>query len=167
MKISKAGRFWPLVVVLFVTDCSTKELVIESLADEHAPLEVVGDFVRLTLTYNTGAAMGLSFGPLPRPILVLVSLVAVAMLLHFYRRTNGNEHVRLIALGMLAGRALGNLVDRVRSPLGVVDFIDVGIGHYRFWTFNLADAGITLEVIVLSISMLRRGTVGREPSIPQ
>ncbi len=68
---------------------------------------------------------------------------------------------------MLAGRALGNLVDRVRSPLGVVDFIDVGIGHYRFWTFNLADAGITLEVIVLSISMLRRGTVGREPSIPQ
>lgn len=43
-------------------------------------------------------------------------------------------------LALVAGGAMGNLIDRLRSPRGVVDFIDVGIGDARFWTFNVADA---------------------------
>ena len=50
---------------------------------------------------------------------------------------------------------MGNLLDRVRSPLGVVDFIDVGIGDTRFWTFNLADLGVTVGALLLAAVLWR------------
>ena len=53
--------------------------------------------------------------------------------------------------------ALGNLLDRIRSPRGVVDFIDVGIGDLRFWTFNLADVGITCGAVLLVLAFQRAG----------
>jgi signal peptidase II len=60
---------------------------------------------------------------------------------------------------MIVGGALGNLYDRLRWTRGVVDFIDVGIGDTRFWTFNIADAGIsvgaTLMVLLFLLASLR------------
>ena len=50
---------------------------------------------------------------------------------------------------MIAG-ALGNLVDRIRSPCGVVDCIDVGVGSVRFWTFNVADIGGSIGAMLLA-----------------
>ena len=52
---------------------------------------------------------------------------------------------------MIAAGATGNLIDRVRSARGVVDFIDVGIGASRFWTFNVADSGVTCGAVILAI----------------
>ncbi|MDQ2665883.1 MAG: signal peptidase II, partial [Gemmatimonadota bacterium] len=46
-----------------------------------------------------------------------------------------------------------NLVDRFRSPMGVVDFIDIGYGHVRFWTFNVADSAVTVGAILLAWSL--------------
>ena len=57
-----------------------------------------------------------------------------------YRRTAPDARLRAAALALVAGGAMGNLIDRLRSPRGVVDFINVGIGDARFWTFNVADA---------------------------
>ncbi|HEX7024749.1 MAG TPA: signal peptidase II, partial [Gemmatimonadales bacterium] len=66
------------------------------------------------------------------------------------------DHVlRAVALALVAGGAMGNLLDRVRSPLGVVDFIDVGIGDTRFWTFNLADLGVTAGALLLAAVLWR------------
>jgi len=53
-----------------------------------------------------------------------------------------------IALGLLLGGAIGNLVDRLRIGY-VVDFIDIGIGSWRFYTFNLADSAISLAIVLL------------------
>lgn len=53
-----------------------------------------------------------------------------------------------IALGLLLGGAIGNLVDRLRLGY-VVDFIDIGIGDLRFYTFNLADSAISLAIVLL------------------
>ena len=50
---------------------------------------------------------------------------------------------------------LGNLLDRLQSPLGVVDFIDIGVGNARFWTFNLADVGVTVGAVLLAIVLWR------------
>jgi signal peptidase II len=50
---------------------------------------------------------------------------------------------------------MGNLLDRLRSPLGVVDFIDVGIGDVRFWTFNVADVGVTVGAVLLAMVLWR------------
>ena len=52
-------------------------------------------------------------------------------------------------MGLVAGGALGNLVDRIRWDRGVVDFIDIGVGMTRFWTFNVADSAITVGAILL------------------
>lgn len=60
-----------------------------------------------------------------------------------------------MGLALVASGALGNLLDRVRSPRGVVDFIDVGVGSWRFWTFNLADAAIVAGGVLL-VSALQR-----------
>ena len=55
-----------------------------------------------------------------------------------------------LALGLAWGGAAGNLLDRLRSPRGVVDFIDIGVGSWRFWTFNVADSGVTIGAIILA-----------------
>jgi signal peptidase II len=55
----------------------------------------------------------------------------------------------------VAGGALGNALDRLRSARGVVDFIDVGVGAARFWTFNVADMAITVGAIFLVIALSR------------
>jgi signal peptidase II len=70
-----------------------------------------------------------------------------------YRATPAEHRLEIVALALITGGALGNLVDRIRAGQ-VVDFIDVGIGSARFWTFNLADAGITVGAVLLALSIL-------------
>ncbi len=53
-----------------------------------------------------------------------------------------------VALGLLLGGAIGNLIDRFRLGY-VVDWVDMGIGDIRFWTFNVADAAITIAILML------------------
>jgi signal peptidase II len=59
----------------------------------------------------------------------------------------------VLALGLAFGGAAGNLIDRIRSTAGVVDFIDIGFGDVRFWTFNLADSAVTIGALVLAWSL--------------
>ena len=71
------------------------------------------------------------------------------------------DRVQAIALALVAGGAIGNVLDRFRMPggryRGVVDFIDIGVGGWRFYTFNLADVGVTCGAILLALLLLRRG----------
>jgi signal peptidase II len=53
-------------------------------------------------------------------------------------------------LGLAWGGAAGNLIDRIRERLGVVDFIDIGVGTVRFWTFNVADSAVTIGALLLA-----------------
>ena len=81
-------------------------------------------------------------------------ICAGPFLLAFWRKWMGGGDVKLMALcGLVAGGAAGNLLDRVRSAQGVVDFIDVGIGTHRWPTFNIADMGVSCGAIVLAISL--------------
>ena len=64
----------------------------------------------------------------------------------------------------MAGGALGNLLDRIRSPRGVVDFIDLGIGDARFYTFNVADVGVTLGAILLAVVLWRDQEQDQNPA---
>jgi signal peptidase II len=59
------------------------------------------------------------------------------------------------ALALVCAGALGNLFDRIRSPYGVVDFIDIGVSGWRFWTFNVADSAVTVGALVLAWSLSR------------
>jgi len=83
-------------------------------------------------------------------------------LLLLYRRTPPDARLRAAALALVAGGALGNLLDRLRSPLGVIDFIDVGIGDSRFWIFNVADIGVTVGALLLALVLWREENSAKE-----
>lgn len=151
----KARRFWPLFALVLLTDCATKRAAEMHLVPAHVPHEFIGEIVRLTLAYNPGAAMSLSLGVHSRIGLSLLALGALAVMAYLYCRTAPGDRQASAGLALIAAGALGNLIDRLRSARGVVDFIDVGLGGWRFWTFNVADMAITLGAVVLVIAMHR------------
>jgi signal peptidase II len=141
--------FWGVILVILATDVTTKWMAASSLALQR-PREVLGDAVRLTLVYNPGAAFGLNLGPYSRWIFMALTLGALAILWRLYRSTRTGDWVRVLALGLVCGGAVGNLVDRVRSAIGVVDFIDVGFADYRWPTFNVADMAVSTGAFLLA-----------------
>jgi signal peptidase II len=150
---SKARWFWPLALTLLFTDCATKRVVEHRLAVGE-PKPVVGEVVRFTLSYNTNAAMGLQVGGQSRRLVLSALTIAALLILGLlYHRTRSSERLRLIGVALVAGGALGNLIDRIRSTAGVVDFIDVGVRNTRFWTFNVADMGITAGAVLLLLAL--------------
>jgi signal peptidase II len=151
----KSRWFWPILGTLVLADCSTKELVETALAADPGPHPLMGEWLRVTLAYNPGAAMNLSFGAASRVVFGGFAMAAILALLVLYRRTAPEARLRAAALALMAGGAMGNLLDRLRSPLGVVDFIDVGIGDARFWTFNVADVGVTVGAVLLAMVLWR------------
>jgi signal peptidase II len=158
----KARVFYPTLSGLLVADWVTKRLAETYLHPEHTPHSVVGSVVRLTLTHNRGAAMNLSFGMYSRVVFAVVALVALYVLARLYRATPHAAHGRAAALALVIGGAAGNLLDRLGSAGAVTDFIDIGIGSWRFWTFNLADAGVTTGAALLFFLLWREERSGRQ-----
>jgi signal peptidase II len=162
MLTRKAKAFWPLLLLLIFADCTTKRLAEEHLVPEHVPHRVVGNVVRLTLAYNPNAAFSLSLGQHSRVGFTVLALGVLIALGSVYRSTSAQDRVQAAALALVAGGAIGNVLDRFRTPggtyRGVVDFIDIGVGGWRFWTFNLADVGVTCGAILLALVLLRRGS---------
>ena len=140
-------------------DFATKLLAEHFLAPRYVPHRVIGDVVRFTLAYNPGAAFSMSLGPYSRVIFGGFAIIALVVLWRLYRMTGmgarAGDRTRIIALGLAWGGAAGNLIDRFRSPMGVVDFIDIGYQGVRFWTFNVADSAVTVGAVVLAWSLSR------------
>ena len=151
----KARFFWPILATLVLADCSTKGLVETALTGNPGPHPVFGEWLRITLAYNPGAALSLSFGAASRLVFGITAALAILALLLLYRRTPPEGRLRAAALALVAGGALGNLLDRLRSPRGVVDFIDLGVGDLRFYTFNIADVGVTVGAVLLATVLWR------------
>jgi len=144
------GRvFWTTAAVVICLDVATKMLAVRHL-DLHIPRRVVGEVVRLTLAYNPGAAFSMSLGNYSRYIFGAFAVIALFILWRLYRTTVAGDMTRVLALGLAWGGAAGNLLDRFRSSLGVVDFIDIGVADVRFWTFNVADSAVTVGALLLA-----------------
>jgi signal peptidase II len=137
-----------------VLDLITK-LLAEATLLRTPGVSVFGDWFQLRLVYNQGAAFGLHVGPYSRWIFFTVALVAVFVLARMSRTSPIGDRFRQLALGLVAGGAVGNLIDRIRSPRGVVDFLDVGVGALRWPTFNVADIAVSCGAIALAISLWR------------
>jgi signal peptidase II len=147
----KARVFGSVALLVLVSDAITKHLA-DSRLTFHMPHEVIGEFFRFTLSYNRGAAFGMTILGSSRWIYVGLTVVILATLWGMYRDAEANDRWQGLALGLIVGGALGNLYDRLRWTRGVVDFIDVGIGDTRFWTFNIADSGISVGAALMVLS---------------
>lgn len=138
--------FFGLAAVIVVADQLTKAWIVGNI-DPGEMLVVIGDLVRLVHSQNTGALFGLFrdnavlFGAL--------SILVIGLIVAFHGRS-APSRATSIALGLLLGGAIGNLIDRLR--LGhVVDFVDMGIGDWRFYTYNVADAAISTAIVSLLV----------------
>lgn len=128
------------------------------------PTEVIGDYVRIAKTYNTGGIFGL-FGT-SAPILALGSIVVIGFIVFYHWREAMKQHWTFtVALGLLLGGAIGNLIDRIRYG-HVIDFVDTGIGTTRWYTFNVADSAISMSILLLIVISLV-GERARRADAPQ
>lgn len=146
---SNARLFWTTIAIVVVLDFTTKVIVQHTL-NFLEPKPIIGDYVRFTLVYNSGAAFSMSLGRYSRWIFGSFAVIALHILWRLYRQSAPGDRARVLALALASGGATGNLIDRIREPRGVVDFIDIGVGSVRFWTFNVADSAVTIGALLLA-----------------
>lgn len=146
-------RFWVLVALVVAVDFVTKALAVEHLTPRHIPHPVIGDVFRFTLAYNPGAAFGMHLGPASRWIFAALSVVIVFVLLRVTADLTRISRAAAWGVPVVVGGAIGNLLDRIRLRDGVVDFIDIGVGDLRFWTFNIADTAVTIGAGLLVVAL--------------
>jgi signal peptidase II len=146
--VSPARRAWCLaagVCALVVAADQIVKAVVEAQLVVGQHVDVVGP-LGLTLSHNAGVAFGLAGGG--GEALILITVVALAVVGVLFARQPTRPGLWLAA-GLLAGGALGNLIDRIRAG-AVTDYIDIG----SWPNFNLADVAITVGVVLLAISFL-------------
>jgi signal peptidase II len=144
---------WLIAAMLLVLDFVSKRFVLacaDTLRFER--VEVLGNLLRIAYVRNPGAAMGLF--PVNRWTLVGVSVVASGFLVSLLLTAGDAHRLRRAAMGLILGGAVGNLIDRIFYGGLVVDFVDVGIGTQRFYTFNVADIGVTVGGALLFLSLV-------------
>jgi signal peptidase II len=139
---------------LFGLDLLTKTIVQREIAFRES-VGVFGQVVRLTYIVNEGAAFGLYLGDASKTIFLVLSSLAAALVLGVYLYGEDEGWLKRFALALILGGALGNIHDRLRYG-SVVDFIDVGVGSYRWPIFNVADIAVTVGAILLGLAYLRR-----------
>jgi signal peptidase II len=150
----KMALYLALVIGWVVLDQVTK-IIVQRTLRLYDPVPVIGDFFRLTYIYNRGAAFGLHLGDWSRVAFSILPVAAAALLYVMYRSTPWTDKMRLIAIPLVTGGAIGNLIDRIRSSRGVIDFFDFGFGTMRWPVFNVADIGVTVGALMLAVSLWR------------
>ncbi len=148
--------FLGLAAAVVVVDQLTKAWVLANVPPGGA-IPVWGDLVRLVVSQNTGALFGLFRD---QATLFAVVSVGVIGLIAWYHGRSPRSLLLSLALGLLLGGAVGNLVDRVRLGY-VVDFVDAGLGGLRFYTFNVADSAISCALLLMILLALRPEPSGR------
>ena len=146
--MARTGAHWlvfaGVAVAVLVVDQLTKAWLVANVSPGDV-VQIIGDYARLIFSRNSGALFGLFrdnailFG--------IVSLVVVGLIVGYHAKAGRSRYLSL-ALGLLLGGAIGNLADRLRLGY-VVDFVDLGIGDLRFFTFNVGDSAITLAILLL------------------
>jgi signal peptidase II len=143
--LSRVGVFALVAALVIGLDHLTKWIVIQKLPF-HRDVPIFGEWVMLTHIKNSGGAFGLFPGStLP---LILVSSIASVVLCVLAVRLR-HDWTRLMALALILGGAIGNLIDRIASGK-VTDFIHVGIPDGPRWPiFNVADSAVSIGVVIL------------------
>jgi signal peptidase II len=147
---------YSLALVVFALDQLVKYWIIDVVRLRERGFVDVLPFFNLTWVENRGVSMGMltADGDMGRWLLVaLTAAISVGVAVWLWRERN---RLDVLALGLVLGGAVGNIVDRVRFGY-VVDFLHFFWGEWHFYVFNVADAAITVGVILLLLRALVRG----------
>lgn len=151
-RLIKGTAFFLTALIVLALDQVSKFIVTANMTlYQSIPEE---GFFRITYVTNVGGAFGILENQ--AFLITVTAIVGIAAILIYARYPLFNRMLVRIALGLLLGGAVGNLIDRLFfGEFGqVVDFIDIGFGRYRWPTFNLADSAIVLGVIILAYFLI-------------
>jgi signal peptidase II len=152
-------------LLVVAVDFFTKSLA-SQLNRDAVPRDLYGDWLRLTLVYNKGAAFGLYVGEHSRWIFMVLTIIALVILARLYTATRRGDLIRSISLALVCGGAVGNLIDRIMSADGVIDFIDIGVGDSRWPTFNVADMAVSVGAFLLAWVLWGEDTEAEAVAVP-
>jgi signal peptidase II len=150
---SKWGLLAGIVVLGVALDVLTKRWAMAHLQPGLVTYPL-GHVLPLTLSFNRGIAFGLHLGSASRVIFTSVGILVLGAVGMLYHATPAERRVRLVALAMMCAGAVGNLVDRIAYPTGVVDFLGpVNLGFMEWPIFNLADCYVTVGTLALALAL--------------
>jgi len=150
-----------IAVSVVVLDQITKMLIIARLNNGES-ISVIGDFLYFQFVYNEGGAMGTRIGP--SWLYTILSIAALVMITKYLFSEKVTRMSVGISLALISAGAIGNLIDRFRFGK-VVDFIDVDfpdipfLNLYRWFTFNIADAAITVGLVIFVLALIFKDKV--------
>ena len=143
------------IVILFldqITKISVKQYFYNTNLF-YQKLNIFGDYIRIVFIENPGIAFGIDTSKYHLFITILTFLAIVFIFYHLIKLIKIDSYEKL-SLSFILGGAIGNFIDRVlilfpsMNYKGVIDFIDIGIGGFRWYTFNIADASISIGLII-------------------
>jgi len=132
-----------IAAAIVAVDQASKFVVRANMQPPGTSVPVIGDLLRLTFTRNTGAAFGMLPGG--RAAFMTVSILAVCVIIGYLVRRRPESPWLVVALGLVAGGAVGNLIDRAYFGW-VTDFIQI---PFDFPIFNVADSTVVVGVGML------------------
>ncbi len=146
---------WLWLSGLVITLDQLTKLLAERYLTMHQPVPVIPGFFDLLLAYNEGAAFSFlaDAGGWQRWFFTALALGVSVFLILWLKRLHPSEKLTAIALALILGGAIGNLIDRILYG-HVIDFISWYYGEYRWPAFNIADSAITLGATLLIVHAL-------------
>ncbi len=138
--------FYIIIMLLITLDQAIKFLVNNSLSYGQS-IPVIRNIFHFTYVRNSGAGFGILQGY--KELLIIVNIIIISILL-IYRHKTGSDRYLDIAMALIIGGAIGNIIDRIRFSF-VIDYLD-----FRIWpVFNLADSAVVIGVGILIIYLWR------------
>ena len=157
----KKSFIYPLFLLLTsATDILSKFIIIDKLQPA-VQANIIGNFLKFHLVYNKGLVFGMSVGNTQPIVIVLVKTLVIALVIYIYVKIpqnfikKGHPFAQIALLFIISG-FIGNAFDRLYHG-AVVDFIDIGIGHVRWYIFNLADVYVVTGGLMILVASLVYG----------
>ncbi len=145
----------PAAIIAFVLDWFSKNWALAVTGGQIGPHAEVLPFFNITLVFNRGVSFGLLSAETDAGRYALAGFGLLAAIVLLWLIVRSANAWAAVGYGLVMGGALGNSYDRVfREQHAVVDFLDVHANGWHFWTFNIADAAITIGVLCLLIDMI-------------
>jgi signal peptidase II len=143
-------RFYILAIIVIAIDQFTKYLVVKNM-ELYEQINIVDGFFYLTSHRNSGAAWGILEGQMG--FFYVITLIVIAGIIYYLHKFGKESKLLASGLGLILGGAIGNFIDRLFHQ-EVVDFFDFIVFGYDFPIFNIADAALTIGVIIVIIATL-------------
>ncbi len=144
----KRYSYWFLFSVFFLITDQLSKVYIREYIRIGDSVKLLGDILRFTHVENTNAIFGLNL-PI-KYIFFPAAIISLGYIVYFIYRLDKFDFYIIFAMSLITGGAFGNIIDRFFYN-SVTDFIDMGIGNFRWYIYNLADAYILIGIILIFI----------------